>query len=128
MLVVDTSSWISYFRGASTDLFDSALQNGSVLLPPLVAAELLSASNVGAKQRDALRQFVLSVQLCATPVEHWIAVGELRAALARRGITVSTPDAHVAQCARDYRAELMSDDAVFTRIAGYAGLRVVATG
>lgn len=128
MLVVDTSSWIAYFKGASTDLLDAALLDGRVLLPPVVAAELLSASNLSPKERGALRAFVLSVPTCATPVEHWIAVGELRAGLARRGVAVSTPDAHVAQCARDSHAELMSDDAIFARIAAHASLRVVRTG
>ncbi len=62
--------------------------------------------------------------LSATPVIHWIAVGDLRAMLARRGLTVSTADAHVAQCALDRDALLLSHDAVFTRIANVTALRV----
>lgn len=41
-----------------------------------------------------------------------------------RGLAVSTPDAHVAQCALDRDAVLLSGDAVFTRMAAVAKLRV----
>ncbi len=64
------------------------------------------------------------LKLVATPLAHWIAVGDLRAMLARRGLSVSTPDAHVAQCALDIDALLLSHDAVFTRIAAVTALRV----
>lgn len=127
MLVVDTSSWIAFFRGYATTLLDAALREGSVLLPPVVAAELMSATKLTARERAELRAFVASLQLCETPLSHWISVGELRAQLARQGITVSTPDAHVAQCARDAHAELMTEDAVFSRIAPAADLRVIST-
>ena len=42
----------------------------------------------------------------------------LRAALLRRGLTVSTPHAHVAQCAIDRGALLLTHDAVFLRTPG----------
>src|SRR5205085_10796471 len=36
-----------------------------------------------------------------TPLEHWINVGNLRRALRQAGVSVTIPDAHVAQCALD---------------------------
>jgi predicted nucleic acid-binding protein len=48
----------------------------------------------------------------------------LRRRLADRGISVSTPDAHVAQCALDRGALLLSRDAIFTRIAHASELTV----
>jgi len=48
----------------------------------------------------------------------------LRATLLRRGVTVSTPDAHVAQCAIDRGALLLTHDAVFHKIARIAPIRV----
>jgi len=59
-----------------------------------------------------------------TPLEHWIRVGDLRRRLAGRGVSVSTPDAHVAQCALDRGALLLSRDAIFLRIAQTSELRV----
>ncbi len=59
-----------------------------------------------------------------TPFAHWVAVGELRSTLSTRGIALSTPDAHVAQCALDRDALLLSHDAVFGRIAKMTPLRL----
>jgi len=39
-------------------------------------------------------------------------------------VSVSTPDAHVAQCALDVNGVLLSTDAVFRRIAPRSRLRV----
>ena len=59
-----------------------------------------------------------------TPLEHWIRVGDLRRRLADRGVSVSTPDAHVAQCALERGALLLTRDSVFLRIAQTSELRV----
>lgn len=53
-------------------------------------------------------------------------VGELRAGLLVHGLQVSTPDAHVAQCALDLDAELLTEDAVFRRVAKYTALHLHA--
>jgi hypothetical protein len=39
-------------------------------------------------------------------------------------LTVSTPDAHVAQCAIDLDAVLLTTEAVFRRLARSSGLRL----
>ena len=93
--------------------------------PPMVVAELLSG--VRAADRLAVLDLLTDLELVPTSFSHGIAVGDLRATLKRSGLTVSTPDAHVAQCALDRDALLLSDDAIFTRIAG-ATARRVATG
>jgi predicted nucleic acid-binding protein len=59
-----------------------------------------------------------------TPLEHWIRVGDFRCRLADRGVSVSTPDAHVAQCAVERSALLLTRDSVFLRIAQTSELRV----
>ena len=59
-----------------------------------------------------------------TETEHWIRVGDLRRRLAGRGVSVSTPDAHVAQCALEREALLLTRDSVFLRIAQTSELRV----
>jgi predicted nucleic acid-binding protein len=121
-IVVDTSVWIDFFGGRPAERLDEALQVGSIVIPPVVVSELLS----GAKGRDRgpLLEFLSDMEVAATPFTHWVAVGDLRAALLRRGLTVSTPDAHVAQCALDRDALLMTHDAVFTRMAAFVPLRV----
>jgi predicted nucleic acid-binding protein len=122
-VVVDTSVWVDYFRSAGAPQLDELLGDGLVLLAPVVAAELLSAPLTRAERRD-LTALLASLPLHATPFPHWLAVGELRARLAKAGLTVSTPDAHVAQCALDTGALLWSQDAVFSGISRRSTLRL----
>lgn len=123
-LVVDTSAWIDFFGGETVPLLEDALAIGSVVLPPVVVAELVSGVQKGAS-RTALIDLLEDLPLHETPREHWIRVGELRRALSEKGLTVSTPDAHVAQCALDRDALLLSHDRVFPRIARHSSLRLV---
>jgi hypothetical protein len=122
-LVVDTSSWISYFTGRRADSIDDALEEGRVYMPPLVAAELASG-RLGKKRRADLEDLIRHLPLCDCDVDHWIRVGRLRASLAEHGLTVSTPDAHVAQCALDLSADLLTEDGIFARITEHAPLRL----
>ena len=60
-----------------------------------------------------------------TDLGHWINVGFLRQHLRRRGLTVTVPDAHIAQCAIERNAALITRDAVFAKIADHTNLRVI---
>lgn len=128
VIVVDTSFWISYFKGepseASVEL-DSALREGRVYLSPVVAAELLSA-RLKPAERASLQDFLSELPLCESGFEHWSQVGELRARLSKRGLHASTPDAHVAQCAMDLRGYLLTEDAVFRKIAADTPLKLLS--
>jgi hypothetical protein len=44
------------------------------------------------------------------------------------GVSVSTPDAHVAQCALDTDGDLLAEDHVFEKIAGVVPLRLAPVG
>ena len=122
-VVVDTSVWIELFAGRSVPALQEALRQGLVVLPPIVAAELVSGAQ-RPRDRAAIEDLLAEIPLHETPLEHWIRVGDLRRRLADRGIPVSTPDAHVAQCALDRGALLLSRDAIFTRIAHASELTV----
>lgn len=123
-LVVDTSVWVEFFRGQSLPDLDLALREGLVLLAPIVAAELLSAPLSPARRAD-LESLLGDLPLHPTPLGHWARVGALRSRLAQKGVTVSTPDAHVAQCALDVEGRLWSRDRVFVKIAAVTPLRLV---
>ena len=69
---------------------------------------------------------LLDLPLHPTPFEHWQAVGALRASLARKGVAISTPDAHVAVCAIEAACPLWSTDGVFALAARHTDLRVFA--
>jgi predicted nucleic acid-binding protein len=51
-------------------------------------------------------------------------VGQLRRQARDRGLSVSTLDAHIAQCALDRDAVLLTRDAIFARLASVTTLRV----
>ncbi len=122
-VVVDTSVWIDYLAGAPEPHLEQALASGAVVLPPVVVAELMSGAQ-RAVDRAALQDLLSDLRLHATPLQHWLRVGELRRSLRARGVSVSTPDAHVAQCALDLDAPLLTTDTVFRRIANHTTLRL----
>jgi predicted nucleic acid-binding protein len=124
-LVVDTSIWVEFFRGRSLPDLEQALRDGGVVLAPIVAAELVSAP-LSPRERRRLEALLGELPIAPTPLEHWLRVGGLRAAAARKGIALSTPDAHVAQVALDVGGEVWSADAVFARLASKSIVRVFA--
>jgi tRNA(fMet)-specific endonuclease VapC len=115
-VVADTSVWVELLAGRSAPGLVEALRQGLVVLPPIVVAELISGAR-RARDRASIHDLMEELPLHETPLDHWIRVGDLRRRLAERGVSVSTPDAHVAQCALDRGAVLLSRDAVFARIA-----------
>lgn len=124
VLVVDTSSWVSYFSSSGPSVIDEALEEGRVFLPPLVAAELVSG-RLTSRQRAELESFLADLPLCVVDFAHWLRVGSLRAQLFSVGLSVSTPDAHIAQCALDVQGDLLSEDGIFSKVAQKTPLKVL---
>jgi len=122
-VVIDTSVWIDFFAGAETPLIEEALANGVAILPPIVVSELISGATTPS-QRQAVGELLQDAPLHDTPLEHWIRVGDLRHTLARKGLSITVPDAHVAQCAIDQDAVLLTRDAVFALMARHVPLRL----
>jgi len=122
-VVADTSVWIDFLAGRPVALLEDALARAAVILPPIVVAELVCGAR-RERDRRAVQALVQELPIHETPLEHWMKVGELRRRVRDRGLSVSTPDAHVAQCALDRDAVLLSRDAIFARIASITGLRV----
>lgn len=104
----------------------SALEDGTIILPPLVVAELISGSETS-KERATVGELLQDAPLQATPLAHWFAVGELRRMLRAKGLKVTIPDAHIAQCALDRDALLITRDAIFRHIARHCPLRLAET-
>ena len=125
-LVVDTSSWIAWLAGGGSPLIAEALEEGRVQLPIVVVAELLSG-RLDASERAELQDMLADLAPLGLGLDHWFRVGRLRAALRARGLSVSTPDAHVAQCALDVDAVLLTEDRVFAKVAEAVPLRLAAT-
>ena len=122
-LVVDTSSWIAWLAGGGSSLVDEALAEGRLHLPVIVSAELLSGRLADA-ERAELQDMLSDLPAVGTDPAHWFRVGKLRAGLRAEGLSVSTPDAHVAQCAIDTGGVLLTEDRVFEKIAKVVPLRL----
>ena len=121
-VVVDTSVWIDFFAGEPSEHLEEALSSGAAIIPPIVVAELVSGT--AAHQRSAIGELLQDAPVSETPLDHWIRVGDLRRELARKGVSVTVPDAHVAQCALDRDAVLLTRDAIFAQIARHTSLRL----
>jgi hypothetical protein len=124
-VVVDTSAWIDFFAGRPAATVEDALARGLAVLSPLVVAELISGAR-RPRERASIADLVRDLPVHETPLDHWIRVGELRQRLRARGISVSTPDAHVAQCAIERGALLVSRDRIFERVARATALRLAS--
>ena len=122
-LVVDTSSWIAWLAGGGSSLVDEALEEGRLHLPVVVAAELLSG-RLSDSERAELQDMLSDLPAVGGDPEHWFRVGKLRAGLRAKGLSVSTPDAHVAQCAIDTGGVLLTEDRVFEKVARVVPLRL----
>ena len=122
-IVIDASVWIDALSGEKIQRVEDALADGSAVIPPLVIAELVTGA-VTPAMREAIGEFLQVTWIHDTPLEHWIDVGTLRRTLARKGVNVTIPDAHVAQCALDRDAVLLATDKIFREIAKYAPLRL----
>lgn len=123
-LIVDTSVWIEFFSGRTLPELEGALEEGRVVLSPIVVAELTSGYLTPSKER-ALVGFLKELELYPTPWSHWLGVGKLRRSLLKKGVKVSVPDAHVAQCALDAEGTLYSFDKIFKKISEKTSLRLL---
>jgi predicted nucleic acid-binding protein len=121
-VVVDSSVLIQHlFREVAA--VQSAIDEGRLVLSPLVVAELLSG-DLTLAQREIIGEILQDFPLHPTPLGHWIDLGNLRRMLRSQGINATIPDAHVAQCAIDLDAVLLTRDDVFLRIAAHTTLRL----
>jgi len=123
-LVVDTSAWIDFFSGREVPTLEEALSQGTIILPPIVISELITGARTP-RDRAAVQDLIADLKIADTPLGHWVRVGELRRDLDQRGLRVSIPDAHIAQCALDQNAWLLSRDRIFGDVAKMSRLRVL---
>lgn len=114
-VIIDTSVWIDFFNGAAHPEVESALKEGRVFLTPLIASELMSGTRSSAEESKLLA-WIDHLPYVDASFSHWIEVGRLRNKCRKKGISISTPDAHIAQAAVDISASLISRDRIFEKI------------
>ena len=117
-LLVDSSVWIDFFRGAPNVVrrMDAAVdQDQGAVCGPIVA-EVLSGTRTRA-DFARVREAFEGLALLPEPIDAWPRVGEARFALARRGTQAALIDVLIALTAADTSHALLTRDADFRRIA-----------
>ena len=122
-VVVDSSVLIDVLLGQHVPAVHLALAEATLVLSPLVVAEVLSG-DLMLHQREIIGELLQDYPMHATPLGHWIDVGNLRRMLRTHGLNATIPDAHVAQCALDLDATLLTRDDSFDSIALHTPLRL----
>lgn len=123
-VIVDSAALIDFITGRPAGKVIDALSAETVVLSPLVIAEVLSGDNTPV-QLQQIGELLQDFPVHPTPLEHWMNVGNLRRLLRAKGVNVTIPDAHVAQCAIDLNAALLTRDDIFHRIAEHTPLHLV---
>lgn len=84
----------------------------------------VGVSGASTRERNSLTAFLEDLSFHPTPLTHGQPVGALRAQLRKKSLSVSTPDAHVSQCAFESGGLLWSNDSIFGAIERVMKLRV----
>jgi hypothetical protein len=117
-LLVDSSVWIDFFRGARDVVrrLDTALEQDRVAVCGPIVAEVLSGTRTRA-EFARLKAAFEGLALLPDPPDPWPRVAEARFALARRGTQAGLVDLLIAIAAAGSNHVLLTRDSDFRRIA-----------
>lgn len=117
MILIDTSAWISFFRGKGVlaSKVDALIEADEAALCGPVLTEL--RRGLRSTERRRVLPALAGCHELAQPDELWTKAGELGFSLARRGATVKTLDLLIATYALHHRVALLTEDSDFKRIA-----------
>jgi predicted nucleic acid-binding protein len=125
LILVDTSAWIDFFRGASplADRVDELLGTNEVALCGPIVTELRRGMRSPSERRKVIPLLSACHEL-PQPDRLWEEAGELGYALARRGVSVKTIDLLIATYALSHDVPLLASDADFKQMR-QAGIPLV---
>lgn len=122
MIAADTSAWIDYSKGletkASTAL-QNALEQGTLLIPPVVLLELLS----GPKITPAAETLIRALPRLDLSSGYWERTALMRRTLLKKGLKARLGDALIAQSCIDQKVSLITGDSDFRHFIKH-GLRL----
>jgi predicted nucleic acid-binding protein len=120
----DTSCWIPYLAGESgpdVDLISTHLRKYSLVMSPVVLAELLSDP----LPSQLARQSLIEIPALELITGFWERAGKTRADLIKRRFKPKLADTLIAQICIDHNLPLHTRDTDFRPFAKYAGLQLV---
>ena len=119
MVLIDTSSWIDFFRpdgnAAAKARVQAALQAGAACWCPMVRLELWNGAR-GDREKRVLKEFERLLPELGITVEVWEAAYDLARRCRAAGITVPATDLLIIACSRYHGAQLEQSDSDFDRI------------
>jgi len=123
LIAADTSAVLHFlhgFDGPARPAVRRALQDETLVLPPLVLTELLSA----ATPESHLDALLAAAPLLPILDGYWERAALNRRALAQRGLKARLADALIAQSCIDAGVPLITGDSDFRHFAAYLGLKL----
>jgi predicted nucleic acid-binding protein len=124
MICFDTCVWIAYFSGESsreTDLLDFHLEHRSVVLHPVVLAELFSDAGMP----EEIKAMLLVLPELKLLDGFWARAGRLRAQMRGAQMTPKLADTMIAQGCIDANTPLVTRDHGFQRFQRFTNLLLI---
>lgn len=124
MIAADTSSWIAFLEGSSGEdvqLLDRALEDGQVVMVPVVLTELLSDASLPAH----VVKTISDLPMLEVASGYWQRAGVLRAKVLATRRKARLGDALIAQTCIDQSIPLITRDRDFRAFAVAANLNLV---
>ena len=122
MILVDTSSWIDFFKGKDpfASVIEASLEANQVAICGPVLTELRRGFR-SASERDKVLKLIYGCRELIQPDYLWDDAGDIGFALRRGGKTVKTMDLLIATYAIAYRVPILTSDKEFYLIQKVAG-------
>ena len=121
MIAADSSSLSALFRGddgPDVELLDQALDQGIVVLPPVVLTEILSYPALDPGGADLIRD----LSLLETHPGFWERAARLRAGILVLGLRARLADTLISQSCLDHEVPLITRDRDFRHFAEHSRL------
>ena len=126
-VLVDTSVWVSYFRGGSpviSEKVDSLLAGDEVCVPKIVLAELLQGAK-SEREISTIEDFFDAFTILDQSPETWLKAGKLSRELKIRRKTIPLLDCYIAVIAEENACAILTLDDHFKEIQRVMPLALV---
>lgn len=117
-VLVDTSVWVSYFRGGSpviSEKVDRLLAGAEVCVPKIVLAELIQGAK-SEREISTIEDFFDAFTILDQGQGTWLKAGKLSRQLKNRGKTIHPLDCYIAVIAQENACAILTLDDHFKEI------------
>ena len=126
-VLVDTSVWVSYFRGSSpaiSEKVDILLAGDEVCVPKIVLVELLQGAK-SEREISTIEDFFDAFTILDQSPDTWWSAGNLSRQLKQRGKTIPLLDCFIAVIAKENACAILTLDGHFKEIQRVMPLALV---